>query len=109
MGRIPTLIGFYAKSSIFFSIINVLGIQFNNNYNTIYLFSNEINLVILIVIGLITSSYSVFYYFKTIKIIFFQNKNNKIAPIFNTHYNILAYNFIGFVFIFNIFGIFLFN
>ena len=109
MGGIPPLIGFYAKSYIFLSIINVLDTQFHNNYNTIYLFSNDINLVILIIIALITSCYSVFYYLKIVKILFFQNKNIKIAPIFNTHYNIVAYNFIGFVFIFNIFGIFLIN
>ena len=107
MGGIPPLIGFYAKSSIFLSVINVLDTQFNNNYNTIYFFSNEINLVILIVIALITSCYSVFYYLKIVKILFFQNTNIKIAPIFNTHFNIVAYNFIGFIFIFNIFGIFL--
>ena len=78
MGGIPPLIGFNAKSSIFLSIINVLDIQFNINYNTIYLFPNEINLVILIVIALITSCHSVFYYLKIVKILFLTIKTLKL-------------------------------
>jgi NADH-quinone oxidoreductase subunit N len=53
--------------------------------------------------------YDVFYYLKIVKILFFQNKDAKIAPIFNTDSNIVAYNFIGFIFIFNVSGIFLIN
>jgi NADH:ubiquinone oxidoreductase subunit 2 (subunit N) len=60
MGGIPPLIEFYAKFSIFLSTINLLDTEFNNHHNTVYLFSNEINLVILILIGLITSCYSFF-------------------------------------------------
>ncbi len=58
MGEIPPLIGFYAKFSIFLSTINLLDTEFNNHHNTIYLFSSKINLIILILIGLITSCYS---------------------------------------------------
>jgi NADH-quinone oxidoreductase subunit N len=109
MGGIPPLIGFYAKSSIFLSIINILDTQFNNNFNTIYFFSQEINFVILILIVLITSCYSIYYYLKIVKIIFFENKQNKTPPVFNINSNIVAYTFLGFIFIFNFTGIFFFN
>ena len=98
-----------AYLAIILSIINILDTQFNNNFNTIYFFSQEINFVILILIVLITSCYSIYYYLKIVKIIFFENKQNKTPPVFNINSNIVAYTFLGFIFIFNFTGIFFFN
>lgn len=107
MAGIPPLIGFYAKSAIFLSIIDLLDTQYNNNIMS-FNYSQELNFVLLLIIGLISSCYSVYNYLRIIKVAFFNiTNNNNFIVLESYYYNNFTFFFFGsFCFLFNIFGIF---